>query len=152
MNQYWLFLIPDGFVVEIDADSLLWNTPLSIYEKLMLQNDERVFLKIGDENVECTPPKQGRKTDFIARKESLLKNASLSPLVLSELASTSTVLDVSITAENASEHSLNPECQTPLPGSNSTCRRADSSVTCGRTSSSSFSQSLSSEPTPSKVR
>ena len=152
MNHYWLFLTPDGSVVEIDADNPLWNKRLSIYEKLMLQNDERVFLRIGDDNVECILLKQGTKTDLIAKKESLLKNASLSPLVLSEIASTSNVLDVSITAENAREHSPNPECQTPLPGSKSTCRRADSSATCGRTSSSSFSQSLSSEPTPSKVR
>ena len=33
----------------------------------------------------------GHKTDLIAKKESLLKNASLSPLVLSEIASTSNV-------------------------------------------------------------
>ena len=62
------------------------------------------------------------------------------------------MLDVSITAENASEHSPNPERQTSSVGSKSTSRRADSSVTCGHTSSISFSQTLSSEPTPSKVR
>ena len=92
MNHYCLFLTPDGSVVEIDADSPLWNKPLSIYEKLMLQINERVFLRIGDENVECIFLKQGTKTDLIAKKESLLKNASLSLLVLSEIASTSKVL------------------------------------------------------------
>ena len=140
MNLYWLFLTPDGSAVEIDADSPLWNKPPSIHEKLMLQNDERVVLRIGDENVECILLKQGTKNDLIAKKESQLKNASLSPLVLSEIASTSNVLDVSITAGNASEHSPNPERQIQLPRSKCTCRRADSSVTCGRTSSSSISQ------------
>ena len=103
MSHYWLFLTPDGSVVEIDADNPLWNKPLSIFEKLMLQNDERVFLTIRDDNVECILLKQCTKTDLIAKKESLLKNASLSPLVLPEIASKSKVLDVSITAENASE-------------------------------------------------
>ena len=102
--------------------------------------------------MQCVLLKQGTKTDLMAKKESLLKNASLSPLNLSETASTSNVLDVSITAENASEHRPNPECQTPWLGSNPTCRRADPSITSGHTSCSSFSQSLSSEPTLSKVR
>ena len=152
MKHHWLFLIPDGFVVEIYADRPFWNKPPSIYEKLMLQKDERVILSIGDKNVECIFPKQGTKSDWNAKKESLLKNASFSPLVLSEIASTSNLFDVSINVENASEHSFNPKCQTPWPGSKSTWRRAASLVTCGHTSSSSFSQILSSEPTPSKVR
>ena len=75
-----------------------------------------------------------------------------SGLVLSVIASTSNVLYVSLTAENASEHSPSPECQTPWPGSKSTCRCADSSVTCGHISYSNFSQRLSSELTRSKVR
>ena len=93
----------------------------------------------------------------MAKKELLLKTASLSPLVLSEMASTSNVLDVSITAENASERSPNPECLTLRPGSKSTCGRADervseSSIACRLTISSQFAQSLSSERTPLQVR
>ena len=68
----------------------------------------------------------------------------------------SNVFDVTITVEIAIEWSPIPESQTPWPGSRSTCRRAverlsDFSVACGHTSSSQFAQSLSSEPTPSKV-
>ena len=145
MNHYCSFLTPDGSVVEIDADSPLWNEPLSIYEKLMLQNNERVFLRIGDENVDCTFLKQGTRTDLIAKKESLLKNASLSLLVLSEIASTSNVLVYPSLQKTPASTVLIPNVELLGQG-------ADSSVTCGHTSSISFSQSLSSEPTPSKVR
>ena len=107
---------------------------------------------IGDKSVESIHLKQDTKTDLLAKKESLLKKSSFSHLVSSEIASTSIVLDVFFTAESAREHRPNPDYQTPCPASMFICRRSDSSVTCGYTSASLFSQSWSSEPTPSKFR
>ena len=82
MDYLWLFVTHEGKFLKVNKDDPCWGSHLSLMEKFSLRDDNAVTLKINGKTVECILLKQGHASELQKKEESLLKNASLSPMKL----------------------------------------------------------------------